>query len=203
MKKVNKMNKINNLIDNYSYEDLAHALYLKGERDGVQKITDKTQWREFVIAEKLGHKAFDKISAGKGSDKYGADAYEADGQTAEYKSKAISDKEVRNLTEKIRNEKTGLRFSPLKVPGVYNGAYSQEAIDAYSNHNHYFGVFWKERCVMIIKPHTDFVIDTLTENNNNRKEGATTNLNSVVVGLGDTSKYEVAFKDEDWFKENS
>ena len=203
MNKVTNMNKINNLIDNYSYEDLAHALYLKGERDGVQKITDKTQWREFVIAEKLGHKAFDKISAGKGSDKYGADAYEADGQTAEYKSKAISDKEVRNLTEKIRNERTGLRFAPLKVPGVYNGAYSQEAIDAYSNHNHYFGVFWKERCVMIIKPHTDFVIDTLTENNNNRKEGATTNLNSVVVGLGDTSNYEVAFKDEEWFKENS
>tara|TARA_Y100000004_G_scaffold7445_1_gene8361 strand:+ start:200 stop:811 length:612 start_codon:yes stop_codon:yes gene_type:complete len=203
MKKENIMNKINNLIENYSYEDLAHALYLKGERDGVQKITDKTQWREFVIAEKLGHKAFDKISAGKGSDKYGADAYEADGQTAEYKSKAIDDKEVRNLTEKIRNERTGLRFAPLKVPGVYNGAYSQEAIDAYSNHNHYFGVFWKERCVMIIKPNTDFVIDTLTENNNNRKEGATTNLNSVVVGLGDTSNYEVAFKDEEWFKENS
>ena len=69
--------------------------------------------------------------------------------------------------------------------------------------DHYFGVFWKERCVLIIKPNTEFVIDTLTENNNNRKDGATTNLNSVVVNLGDTSKYEVAFKDEVWFEKNS
>ena len=202
--KTNKMKTTtNNLINNFSYEDLAHALYLKGERDGVHKITDKTQWREFVIADKLGHKAFDKISAGKGSDKYGADAYEADGQTAEYKSKAINDKEVRNLTEKIKYKKSGARFAPLNVPGVYNGAYSPEAIEAYSHHNHYFGVFWKERCVLIIKPNTEFVIDTLTENNNNRKDGATTNLNSVVVNLGDTSKYEVAFKDEEWFEKNS
>jgi|TARA_B100000700_G_scaffold299422_1_gene366472 hypothetical protein len=203
MKEENNMKTIDTLIENYSYEDLAHAMYLMGERDGAQKITDKTQWREFVIAEKLGHKAFDKISAGKGSDKYGADAYEADGQTAEYKSKAINDKEVRNLTRQIRNHNTGLRFSALKVPGVYNGAYTQDAIDAYSNHNHYFGVFWKEKCVLIIKPHTDYVIDTLTENNNNRKEGATTNLNSVVVDLEDASTYEIVFKDENWFEENS
>ena len=201
-----KTNKIktttNNLINNFSYEDLAHALYLKGERDGVHKITDKTQWREFVIADKLGHKAFDKISAGKGSDKYGADAYEANGQTAGYKSKSINDKEVRNLTRQVRNHNTGLRFSALKVPGVYNGAYTQDAIDAYSKHNHYFGVFWKERCVLIIKPTTDYVISTLTENNNNRKDGATTNLNSVVVNLDDVSNYEIAYKDNDWFEEN-
>ena len=201
--KTNKMKTTtNNLINNFSYEDLAHALYLKGERDGVHKITDKTQWREFVIADKLGHKAFDKISAGKGSDKYGADAYEADGQTAEYKSKSINDKEVRNLTRQVRNHNTGLRFSALKVPGVYNGAYTQDAIDAYSKHNHYFGVFWKERCVLIIKPTTDYVISTLTENNNNREDGATTNLNSVVVDLDDVSNYEIAYKDNDWFEEN-
>lgn len=201
--KTNKMKTTtNNLINNFSYEDLAHALYLKGERDGVHKITDKTQWREFVIADKLGHTAFDKISAGKGSDKYGADAYEADGQTAEYKSKSINDKEVRNLTRQVRNHNTGLRFSALKVPGVYNGAYTQDAIDAYSKHNHYFGVFWKERCVLIIKPTTDYVISTLTENNNNRKDGATTNLNSVVVDLDDVSNYEIAYKDNDWFEEN-
>ena len=55
---------------------------------------------------------------------------------------------------------------------------------------------------MIIKPNTDHVIDTLTENNNNRKPGKTTNLNSVKVDLRDTSTYEVAFKDEEWFEEN-
>ena len=132
-KKEGFMEKINYLIDNYSYEDLAHAIYVKGERDGFQKITDKTQWREQVIADKLGHQAFDKISAGKGSIKYGADAFEdlITKQTAEYKSKSITDSEVRNLTEKVRNEKTGLTFAPLKVPGVYNGAYTDEAIEAY------------------------------------------------------------------------
>ena len=58
MKEENNMKTIDTLIENYSYEDLAHAMYLMGERDGAQKITDKTQWREFVIAEKLGHKVF-------------------------------------------------------------------------------------------------------------------------------------------------
>ena len=38
--KTNKMKTTtNNLINNFSYEDLAHALYLKGEKDGVHKIT--------------------------------------------------------------------------------------------------------------------------------------------------------------------
>ena len=118
--KTNKMKTTtNNLINNFSYEDLAHALYLKGERDGVHKITDKTQWREFVIHDKLGHKAFDKISAGKGSDKYGAEIIVSNGQTAEYKSKSINDKEVRNLTRQVRNHNTGLRFSALKVLSVF------------------------------------------------------------------------------------
>ena len=64
-------------------------------------------------------------------------------------------------------------------------------------------MFWKERCVLIIKPTTDYVISTLTENNNNRKDGEkTTNLNSVVVDLDDVSNYEIAYKDNDWFEEN-
>ena len=104
--------------------------------------------------------------------------------------------------KRIKNQKTGETYVPLKVPGVYNGAYKDGAIDAYSKHNHYFGVFWKERCVLIIKPTTDYVISTLTENNNNRKDGATTNLNSVVVDLDDVSNYEIAYKDNDWFEEN-
>ena len=201
-KKENQMNNLENLIS-CTYEELAHALYIKGERDGVQKITDKTQWREFVIAEKLGHKAFDKISAGAGSEKYGADAYEANGKTAEYKSKAVNDDEVRNLTEKIKYQRTGETYVPLKVPGIYNGAnHSEGAIPAYSKHNHYFGVFWKEKCVMVIKPHTEYVIETLTENKKKWKPGKTTNLNTVTVDLRDTSTYEVAFKDEEWFEEN-
>jgi hypothetical protein len=194
--------RIANLVDNFSYEELAHALYLKGERDGYPKVTDKTKWRELVMAEKLQHVAFEKISAGKNSDKYGADAYEADGKTAEYKSKAIDDKEVRNLTRQIKNPKNGSRYAALKVSGVYNGAYNQEAIDSYAEHNHYFGVFWKERCVLIVKPKTEYVIETLTENNQKRKPGATTNCNTVKVDLEDATVYETVFKDEEWFKEN-
>ena len=33
---------IEKLATNYSYEELARALYIKGERDGFSKITDKT-----------------------------------------------------------------------------------------------------------------------------------------------------------------
>jgi hypothetical protein len=191
---------------------LAHALYLKGERDGFAKVTDKTKWRELVMAEKLKHNAFQKISAGKNSDKYGADAYEADGKTAEYKSKAIVDKEVRNLTCQIRNSETGTRYAALKVPGVYNGAYTQEAIDSYAEHNHYFGVFYKERCVLIIKPKTEHIIQTLTKQNAKRlkdnkqrlaegKDPKTTNANTVTINLDNTANYETVFKDEGWFKE--
>ena len=194
------MNDVTNLVENFSYDKLAHALYLKGEKDGYPKITDKTKWREPVMAEKLGHKAFEKISAGAGSDKYGADAYDPNKDImAEYKSKAVNDKEVRNLVGRVKN-KNGDTFAPLKVSGVYNGAYTLEAIEKYSHHDHYIGVFWKEKCVLIIKPHTNYVIETLTTNHNNRVAGATTNLNTVVVNLGDTEKYEVAYKDTDWFE---
>ena len=185
-----------------SLEVLAHAMYLNGEKAGYPKVTDKTKWREPVMAGKLGHKAFEKISAGKNSDKYGADAYEPDGKTAEYKSKAIDNKEVRNLTRQVKNVKTGLLYAALKVSGVYNGAYKQEAIDSYAKHNHYFGVFWKETCVLIIKPKTEYVIQTLTENNQKRKPGATTNCNTVTINLDDTTIYETVYKDEKWFKEN-
>ena len=194
------MNNVTNLAENFSYEDLAHALYLKGEGEGYHKVTDKTKWREPVMATKLGHEGFEKISAGAGSDKYGADAYDPNKDImAEYKSKAVNDKEVRNLVGRVKN-KNGDTFAPLKVSGVYNGAYTLEAIEKYSHHDHYIGVFWKEKCVLIIKPHTNYVIETLTTNHNNRVAGATTNLNTVVVNLGDTEKYEVAYKDTDWFE---
>ena len=43
------------LIDQLTIQQLAHALYLKGEKEGYDKVTDKTKWRELVIAENLGH----------------------------------------------------------------------------------------------------------------------------------------------------
>jgi len=70
------MSNVEELVKNHTIEELAHALYLKCETYGVYKGTDKTKWREIVTAEKLFHEVFEKISAGKNSDKYGADAYD-------------------------------------------------------------------------------------------------------------------------------
>jgi hypothetical protein len=184
----------------------AHMLAVIGKKLGYNKVTDKTKWREPIMAGKLGHKAFDKISAGKNSDKYGADALiESTGTMAEYKSSALEEKQLRNLLQKKRNEKTGTTFSPLKISGVYNGAYTHEAIDAYEKHGHYFGVFYEERCLLIIQPHTDVVIGQLRAEVNRRaglKNKGSTNLNTVHISLGDTHLYTVAYRDEEWFKEN-
>ena len=180
--------------ENYTYEELSHALYLKGEMDGYHKVTDKTKWRELVMAEKLGHKAHSKISAGAGKDEYGSDAIDpATGRYAEYKSQAINEKELRNLN-KIAKGNNGKTFAALTVTGVYNGAYKQSALDAYAEVDHLFSVFHKEQCRLIIKVNTDEVMRQLTANNANRKEGATTNLNSVRINLDDTHLYEEVYK---------
>jgi hypothetical protein len=182
-----------------SYEQLAHALYVKGEREGFSKVTDKTKWRENVTAEKLGHIVHKKISAGAGKDEYGSDAYDNSNKVyAEYKSKAIEDKQVRNLLQEVRYPKKGTLYSPLQVNGVYNGAYTHAAIDSYSKCDHYFSVFYKEKCVLIIKVNTKEVVSQLRETLNKRlskSNNTTTNCNTVTVSLGDTTKYTVAYKD--------
>ena len=180
-----------------SYEQLAAALYMKGESDGYHKVTDKTKWREPVMAEKLNHVAHEKISAGAGKDEYGSDAYDSEtGMYAEYKSQAIVDKQLNNLFERPLREGN---YVPLKIVGVYNGAYKPEAVQAYSEIDHYFGVFYKELCVMIIKPKTEEVISQLESNNSKRKPGSTTNLNSVVIDLAKKSMYNVVYKNEEFF----
>lgn len=185
----------------FTYEELAAALYLKGEGDGYHKVTDKTKWREPVMAEKLNHTAHEKISAGAGKDEYGSDAFdEATGKYAEYKSQAIVDKQLNNLLEKKRGDK---RYVPLKVTGVYNGAYKKEALDAYKEVDHYFGVFYKEQCILIIKPNTDEVMRQLEYNNANRKPGKTTNLNSVTIDLAKQNLYTVAYKNEEFYIDNA
>ena len=190
---------VKSLADQLTYEELAAALYVKGEIDGFHKVTDKTKWREPVMAEKLGHKAHTKISAGAGSDEYGSDAWdEANGKFAEYKSKAIEDKQLNNMFQRVRYPKTGKLFSSLKVEGVYNGAYKQSALDAYAEVDHYYGVFYKETCMMIIRPKTDEVIRQLTENNAKRKPGQTTNLNTVKIDLADKTMYTTVYKNPEY-----
>jgi hypothetical protein len=192
---------LNEMVNGFTYEELAAALYLKGEGDGYHKVTDKTKWREPVMAEKLNHTAHEKISAGAGKDEYGSDAFDAaTGMYAEYKSQAIVDKQLNNLLERKRGNK---RYVPLKVTGVYNGAYKQEALDAYKQVDHYFGVFYKEQCILIIKPNTDEVMRQLEYNNANRKPGKTTNLNSVTIDLGNEMLYTVAYKNEEFYIDNA
>lgn len=184
----------------------AHQLYVLGKKAGYPKITDKTKWREPVMAGKLGHKAFEKISAGKKSDKYGADALnETTGKMAEYKTMALNDRQIKNLLQKVKNIKKGTKFSALKIPGVYNGAYSHEAIDAYEKHEHYFGVFYEEECLLIIRPHQEIVIGQLRAEVEkrliNNKKGST-NLNTVIISLEDTDSYDIAWRNKAWFDKN-
>ena len=189
-------------IENLTYEELANALYLKGEKDGYSKVTDKTKWREPVIAEKLGHIAHKKISAGAGTLEYGSDAKdENNGIYAEYKSKSIEDDDLKNLFERVYT-KSGRTYVPLKVSGVYNGAYTKEAIDKYADIDHYFGVFYKELCVLVIKVNTDYVIENLRIGLSKMKPGKTKNLNTVTVNLGDTHLYNISYRNETWWSEN-
>lgn len=188
----------------FTYEEIAHALYAKGKADGFIKVTDKTKWRELVLAEKLDHKALPKISSGKGTEGYGSDAVDfKNNAKAEYKSKAIEDKELRNLLRLPRGNK-GKTYSSLTIGGVYNGAYNYEAVAEYAKIDHYFGVFYEELCVLVIKPHTEEVIRQLTAELDRRaaasKKGST-NLNTVSIDLNDTHLYNVVYKNEQWFEE--
>jgi len=189
--------------EKYTYEEIANMLYLKGEKDGYSKITDKSKWHEPVMAEKLGHTAHKKISAGAGSLEYGSDAKDVSNEIyAEYKAKCAVDKDLGQLLGKVKYKKTGERYVPFTVPGIYNGAYKDDAIEKYSKIDHYFGVFYKELCILIIKVNTDYVIETLRNGMLKMTEGKTKNLNTVEVNLGDTHLYEVAYKNETWWSEN-
>jgi len=174
-------------------ESIANKLYIEGKKRGIHKITDKTQWRECVMADNLGHKVHEKISAGANADEYGSDALnEESGRYAEYKSNAIVESQLRNYYQLEKG--VGKTFAPLVVKGVYNGAYKDSAIDAYSKIDHFFGVFFEERNMLIIQVDTNEVIRQLTENNAKRKPGATTNCNNVSISLRDTHLYQVAYE---------
>ena len=173
-----------------SYEELAHALYLKGKEDGFSKVTDKTKWREPVIADKLGHRPHSKISAGANSNEYGSDAFDPNKNIyAEYKSSSIKDDDLTTI-RKLLGIRTRRNLKEYKIGGIYNGAYKQSAIDAYLKVDHYFAIFFEERCILIAKIPTDMVISQFTNNNDTRKPGKSTNLSTVTCPL---SKAEIVF----------
>jgi len=190
----------------YTFEELAHALYMKGEALGYQKITDKTGWREYVMGEKLNHKAYQKISSGCNSDGEGSDAKcNLTGRRAEYKSKALDDKDLNNLLQRSYGKNGKRNYVPLKITGVYNNATKPGALEKYKAIDHYFGCFYKEKCVLIVQVNTKHVIRCLEAAVEKKKTGnsTTTNLCQAVVDLADTHLYRVAFKDHKWFKENA
>ena len=194
-------------IDQYTLEDLSSALYRKMEKLGFSKGTDKTKWREPVIAEKLGHTAHAKISAGKGKDEDGSDATTQDKNHAEYKSKTLNESDLNNLLERVYGKKKQNQYVPLTVSGVYNGYNSnyETASVEYAKIEHYFGVFYQEKCVLIIKVNTDYVMKTLNANYEafKKKGSGTTNLNTVSVNLADTHLYTVAYKDQEFYDTQS
>jgi len=198
------MNDSDEIIKQISHH--AHMLAVLGKKIGYENITDKTKWREVIMAGILGHIAFKKMSAGKKSDKYGSDAHDPIRDlNAEYKSKAVKESELNNLFQRIKNKKTNSCYTPIVISGVYNGAYNYEIVNKYSKHDHYFGVFYEEMCVLIIKVKTDYVIETLQKGVAKmlaKKNKTTTNGNSVAVSLGNTHLYEVVYRNEEWFKNN-
>jgi len=182
-------------MSDYTIEQLAQMLYQKMEDAGYRKGTDKTKWREVVMAEKLGHMAYATISSGKDSEFYGSDAITEDG-LAEYKTITIEDKHLRNLNGE--KKKNGNQYAAYNVVGVYNGynGNRDKAHDKYSQIDHYFGVFYKEKCLKVIKVKRSEVIRQLETNYwayvAKGKKG-TTNCNQVRVSLADTHLYEEVY----------
>jgi hypothetical protein len=182
------------IAEKYTYEELASALYAKGLADGYGNVTTHSKWRELIMAELLGHKANSMLFGG---DHEKSDAYdEENGAYAEYKSQTIKSGAVRNLIKEEKHYKNGNTkvYSALKVCGIYNGAYKQSAIDKCKDVDHYFGVFYNEECVLLIKPKTEEVIRQLEANlkeRNKKKHRGPTTLSQVHIDLDDTHLYEI------------
>jgi hypothetical protein len=155
------------------------------------------------MGEILGHQVYKTISSGCGTLGEGSDALcAATGIRAEYKTKALEEKDLRNLFE--RSYGHGKNYAPLRISGVYNNAMKPGILDKYAKIDHYFGCFYREKCVLIIKVDTEHVIDSLEYEIEKKiqKKSTTTNLCSVPVSLRDTHLYEIVHKDQDFFDKN-
>lgn len=190
----------------FTLSQLSLLLFEKGLLLGFDNVFDKTKIREIMVAEKLGHKVHSTVIAGKGTINYGSDATDpVTGKKAEYKSQTLKSKNLRNLFQKIRNPKSGIRFQPLTLIGMYNGFNSnfESASVEYEKVDHYFSLFWRENPVAIYHIDTDYVMNSLIDNynhwNNNGRQG-TSNCNSVKIKLEYQSDYyEVKYIDENFF----
>ena len=111
---------VRHLSARFTIRDIASKLSISAP--GCHAALKKLEKNGIVTAEKLGHLAHKKISAGHGKDEYGSDALDVvQAKYAEYKSKTVVDAELRNLFQQIKNVRKGSRYVPLIVDGVYNG----------------------------------------------------------------------------------
>lgn len=191
----------------FHVSQLSLLLHEKGLLLGHTNIFDKTKIREVLVAEKLGHIVHDKVIAGKGTINYGSDATDANGKKAEYKSQTLRSKDLRNLFQEIRYPKTGQRYAPLRIKGVYNGFNSnyESASVQYAKVDHYYSLFWKENVVAIYQIDTYYVMNMLIDNftkwHNNGRQG-TSNCNTVQIQLElQSDYYTVKYIDERFFNE--
>ena len=193
-----------------SVAEHSHGLYKSMENMGYPKGTDKNKWREVVMAQIMNHTVHPKISAGKNSPMYGSDSFGhiEDGVVKgnEYKTMSILQKQLKNLMRLNRTLKNGKlkQYDPITITGVYNGFNSnyEQANQTYSSINHFFGVFFEEKPLLIIQVKTEYVMEVLNRNyqawveSQNRGKVKSSNLNNVAINLGDTHLYDVIWKDD-------
>lgn len=174
-----------------STEDLATLEIALQQIDGIaakygyENILDKNKYREFQLSGLLGHQAFVQASGGKNNDDtYGADANDTDGNKCEYKTKTLTSREIRRFA--LKNE--------INFLGVYNGAYTHEAISRYQDIIHYFAAYVGTQPLAVIRVPTSEVISQLTYmlENSTKK---TTNCNSVRL-TGTLEQFDLVWKND-------
>ena len=151
----------------------AHILF---RSEGIDKPFDKSKWREYLAAEKLGHIVHPNASAGIQSECYGSDAFSVKKVPQEYKSKTMSPKQEDLLVNEVLQGKINM---------VYNGAYKKGAIDRYKSIVHILTLFSEQtgEMLMAVKVPTKDVIEQLEVGLKKMKPGKTTNCNSVYVNF--------------------
>ena len=168
----------------------------------IPNILDKNKYREFQTAGALQHSMFTSASGGKNSeDTYGADAHDANGKKCEYKSYTLVE-ECRTIKPKGAVRKLISRFhnkQEIAFVGVYNGAYTHEAIDRYRKVTHYFTAYIGTQPLLTIKVPTEEIIRQLTHNLETSTK-KTTNANSVRV-TGHIGDFDVVWRNEELIRE--
>lgn len=162
-------------------ESLVRELHEVFREEGINKPLDKSKWREYVAAKKLGHEVHKKASAGILSAQYGSDAKDLKSKKMhEYKSKTMNPKQENQFRSGTFNGKVGM---------VYNGAYKKNAIQRYRQITHNLTLFSEKtgECIAIVEVPVQEVERQLASNLAKKEleisqgKKVTTNCNTVNV----------------------